>query len=331
MYWSQVRVLAGPPKVRIVKYLMKTIICTTPIDHLRGLKDILKNKGRLIYKPNIKAAELKKILKNNNKINIIFCNPNRQGYILNKSILENSSIKLINTASTGLNHINLKDCKKLGIKILSLTKDFNLIKQLPSTSELSFGLMINLQRKIFQSFKSVLNKKWDYTSFIGQELASLTIGIIGLGRLGNFMAKYAKAFGMKVFYHDPFKENKNFKKTNLKKLIEISDVISIHAHVNEQTKYIINKKNLKLAKKKPIIINTSRGELVKEEDIIWALKNKLISGYGADVIEKEFINIKKSPIIKNIKNYNIIVTPHIGGMTYQGQLRAYTFAINKFK
>ncbi|MDC0518301.1 hypothetical protein OAN68_04105 [Candidatus Pelagibacter sp.] len=310
---------------------MKTIICTTPINHLKGLKNKLKSIGRLVYKPNIKALELKKILKNNNKINTIFCNPNRQGYVLNKHILENTSINLINTASTGLNHINLNDCKKLGIKILSLTKDFNLIKKLPSTSELSFGLMINLQRKIFESFQSVKNKKWDYSSFIGQELASLTIGIIGLGRLGNFMAKYAKAFGMKVFYYDPFKKDKKFKKVNLKRLIEISDVISMHAHVNEQTKYIINKKNLRYAKKKPVIINTSRGELVKEDDIIWALKNKLISGYGADVIEKEFIDINKSPIIKNINDYNIIVTPHIGGMTYQGQLRAYNYAVDKFR
>ena len=70
--------------------------------------------------------------------------------------------------------------------------------------------MINLQRNIFQSFQSVKNKKWDYTPFIGQELSSLTIGIIGLGRLGNLMANYAKAFGMKVFYYDPFKKTKKY-------------------------------------------------------------------------------------------------------------------------
>ena len=174
---------------------MKTIICTTHIDHLKGLKKNLEKRGKLIYKPNINKTELKKILEKNKKIDIIFCNPNRQGYILDKEILQNSSVKLINTASTGLNHINQNDCKKLGIKILSLTKDIKLIRKLPSTSELSFGLMINLQRNIFQSFKSVKNKKWDYTPFIGQELSSLTIGIIGFGRLGNFMAKYAKAFG----------------------------------------------------------------------------------------------------------------------------------------
>ena len=308
---------------------MKTIICTTPIDHLKGLKRNLEKKGKLIYKPNINKKDLKKILEKNSQINVIFCNPNRQGYILNKEILQNSSVKLINTASTGLNHINQNDCKKLNIKIISLTKDFKLIKKLPSTSELSFGLMINLQRNIIQSFQSVKNRKWDYTPFIGQELSSLTIGIIGLGRLGNLMANYAKAFGMRVFYYDPFKETRKYKKTNLKRLLQIADVISIHAHVNNQTKYMINKKILRFAKKKPVIINTSRGELVNEQDIIWGLKNKIISGYGADVIEKEFIGINKSPIIKNINKYNIIITPHIGGMTYQGQLRAYNYAINK--
>ena len=308
---------------------MKTIICTTPIDHLKGLKRNLEKKGKLIYKPNINKKDLKKILEKNSQINVIFCNPNRQGYILNKEILQNSSVKLINTASTGLNHINQNDCKKLNIKIISLTKDFKLIKKLPSTSELSFGLMINLQRNIIQSFQSVKNKKWDYTPFIGQELSSLTIGIIGLGRLGNLMANYAKAFGMRVFYYDPFKETRKYKKTNLKRLLQIADVISIHAHVSNQTKYMINKKILKFAKKKPVIINTSRGELVNEQDIIWGLKNKIISGYGADVIEKEFVGINKSPIIKNINKYNIIITPHIGGMTYQGQLRAYNYAINK--
>lgn len=309
---------------------MSIIICTTPIDHLVGLKKKLKSRGKLIYKPNIKRLELKKILTKNRNITKIFCNPNRQGYVLDSNILKNSSINLINTASTGLNHINLKDCKKLKIKIFSLKNNRKLIRQLPSTSELAFGLMINLQRNIIQSFNSVKNKRWDYSPFIGNELASLTIGIVGLGRLGNLMAKFAQAFGMKVFYYDPYKKTKKYKKVNLKKLIKVSDVISLHAHVYTETKNIINKKILELAEKKPVIINTSRGELVNEKDIIWALKNKKISGYGTDVIETEFTNINHSPIIRNISKYNIIVTPHIGGMTHQGQLRAYNFAVEKF-
>lgn len=310
---------------------IRTVICTTPINHLEGLKNRIKKYANLIYEPELNAKKLRNKLIKNKKIDTIFCNPNRQGYILDKSILKNTSVNLINTASTGLNHINLDDCKKLKIKILSLTKDMKLINKLPSTSELAFGIMLSLLKNINSSFNDVKKKKWDYSKHIGQEIASLTIGLIGLGRLGNYMAKFAKAFGMKIIYYDPFKTSNKYKKVSLNKIFKASDVISIHTHVNKNTKYLINKKILKLVKKKPIIINTSRGEIVNEKDLIWALKRKMISGYGTDVIETEFDNIQKSPIIKNINKYNIIVTPHIGGMTRQGQLRAFSFAVEKFR
>jgi len=310
---------------------MNTIICTTPIGHLSGIKKEIKKFGKLVYKPNIRYYELKNLLKINKKIDTIFCNPNRQGYILDKKILKYSSIKLINTASTGLNHINMADCKDLGIKVISLTKDIKLLKKLPSTSELAFGLMISLLRNIPSSFDSVKLKKWDYLPFMGQEISSLSIGIIGLGRLGRIMAQYCKSFGMKVYFYDPYKKSKIYKKVILKKLFEISDVISIHTHVNNETKYLVNKNLLKYSKKNQVIINTSRGEIVKESDLVLSLKKGKIFGYGTDVLENEFDDIKKSIIVKNLNKLNIIVTPHIGGMTLQGQLRAWKFAINKFE
>ena len=95
----------------------------------------------------------------------------------------------------------------------------------------------------------MMSEKWDYSRHIGQEVASLTIGIIGLGRLGNYMAKFAKAFGMKIIYYDPFKTSNKYKKVSLNKIFKASDVISIHTHVNKNTKYLINKKILKLVKK----------------------------------------------------------------------------------
>ena len=114
-------------------------------------------------------------------------------------------------------------------------------------------------------------------------------------------------------------------------MFKISDVISLHVHVNQSTKYLISDKYLKLAKKKPIIVNTSRGEIVVEKDIINHLNMNKISGYGTDVVEDEFGDIKKSPIIDGArKGLNILITPHLGGMTKEGQLRAWTWAINKF-
>jgi D-3-phosphoglycerate dehydrogenase len=310
---------------------MKTILCTTPIKHLKNISQKLKKYGTLIYRPNINSTNLKNLLTNNKKINYIFCNPNRQGYILDKKILKNSSVKFINTASTGTNHINLKECKELGIKVTSLAKNFKLLNNLPSTSELSFGLMICLLRNIFKSYESVKKKRWDYLPFIGQEIKSLSLGIIGLGRLGKYMAKFGKSFGMKVYYYDPYISSKKYNKVSLKNLFKLSDVISIHTHVTNDTKYLVNKNLLKYSKKNQIIINTSRGEIVNERDIVKYLKEKKISGYATDVLEHEFTNLNKSIIINNIEKLNIIVTPHVGGMTIQGQQKAWNFAVDKFK
>lgn len=310
---------------------MKTILCTTPVKHLSGIREKLNKIGNVIYKPDIKYNQLKILLKQNKNIDFIFCNPNRQGYILDREVLADTSIKLINTASTGLNHINLEDCKKLNIRVLSLTKDYHLLKKLPSTSELAFGLMINLLRNIPSSFDSVKSKKWDYLPFMGREISSLSLGIVGLGRLGNIMANYGKSFGMNVSFYDPYKKSQKFKKVSLNNLFKKSDVVSLHTHVNSETKYLVNKNLLKYSKLNQIIINTSRGEIVKEDDIVSYLKKGKIAGYGTDVIENEFDNIKKSVIVRNINKLNIIVTPHIGGMTLEGQLRAWQYAVKKFE
>ena len=113
-------------------------------------------------------------------------------------------------------------------------------------------------------------------------------------------------------------------------MFEQCDVISLHVHVTDETKYMINKELLGYSKKSPYIINTSRGEIANEKDIVEALKNKVISGYGADVVENEFDDLQASPIIQAMnRGENIIVTPHTGGMTIEGQTRAYKWAINK--
>ena len=307
------------------------IICITPIKHLKGLYKRLNSYGEVLYKPYITKEQLKKLLKKNNKIDTIFCNPNRQGYIIDQSVLYNSGINLINTASTGTNHIDLEYCKKNKIKILSLKNDFKLINKLPSTSELAFGLMINLLKKINPAFNSFKKGLWNYEPYINQELSSLTVGIIGYGRLGKFMAKFCNSFGMKVYINDPHIKKSKYKNLKLINIAKLCDVVSVHVHLDKNTKHIINKNFLNNTLKKPIIINTSRGEIVSEKDIIYFLNNGKISGYGCDVLENEFDNIKNSPIYKGVKkNLNIIVTPHIGGMSYQGQLRAWIWAVDKF-
>ncbi len=308
------------------------VICITPVDHLPGFLEEFKQVCQLDYFPNVEYQNLRSLLLTR-EYDAIFTNPNKQNFLIDRNLLKGTSIKLVNTASTGLNHINIQDCKDLDIEVLSLTRDYGLIRKLPSTSELAFGLALSLMRKIPQSFDSVKSGQWDYEPFVGRQLSGLTAGIIGYGRLGTFMARYCNAFGMNVIVCDPYKNVFNFDQVELEEVMKRSDLISLHVHVKEDTFEMINQKTLSSCEKSPYIVNTSRGEIVNENDILSSLRSGEISGYGTDVIVDEFSNFSNSDIIRasNSEDLNLIITPHIGGMSIEGQNRAYLHAIGKFK
>jgi len=308
------------------------IICITPLQHLPNVFNKLQDTCEVTYAPDIKKNELRSLLLNNN-FDAIFTNPNKQNFKLDYDLLKETTVKLINTASTGINHIIIDDCEKLGIKIFSLTKDYELIRQLPSTAELAFGLALSLMRKIPQSFDDVKNGNWNYEPFVGRQLSGLTAGIIGYGRLGTFMARYCNAFGMRVLINDPIKNVFDYEQVCKEKIYNECDLISLHVHVNNETIGMINDSAINKMTKKPYIINTSRGEIVNELHLSKAIRDGIIAGYGTDVIVDEFNEkIDDSKIIKLAKEgYNVIVTPHIGGMSIEGQEKAYLYAAEKFK
>jgi D-3-phosphoglycerate dehydrogenase len=302
------------------------IAVTTPVKHLQGIESLLSTKGEIFYLEEGTKSEVRELLLKEN-IDVILCNPNQQTYKIDQELLENTTVSLINTCSTGMNHIDQEYCKLNGIKIYSLTKDYQLINNLPSTSELAFGLLLDLMRNITISNNEVKqNKTWDYLPFVGQQMKDFKVGIVGYGRLGKMIAKYCKAFDAEVYIFDPYSDKSNVKE--LEDLFQICDAVSLHVHVNDETKYMIDYDLL--SRNVKFLVNTSRGEIVKESDVIRALKEGKLWGYGADVIEDEFGDIKDSPFfsLENSK-LNYIFTPHIGGMTIQGQTKAYTWAINK--
>ncbi len=310
---------------------MYNIICTTPIKHMPGVFEELKKYGNVDYQPSINKIELIKKLRNP-KFDVLFVNPNKQGYMLNEDILNNSSIKIINTCSTGTNHIDLKFCKKKSIKVYSLTKDKSLIKDLPSTSELAFGLMINLLRKITFANDSVKKGQWDYLPFVGRQIKGLNVCVVGYGRLGKIFCKQLSGFGTNTYVVDPYLKMCRYRMLTLSKAISKADVLVLHVHLNSKTRKLINKKNMKLFKKNAIIINTSRGEVIDEEELIKLIRNKKIGGYGADVLSDELTNISNNAVIKGMRdNLPIVVTPHIGGMTIEGQTKAFMFAAKKLR
>ena len=308
------------------------IICITPIEHLDGAYEKLNSFGDLIYLPEITKDELKKTLFDKS-FKYLFTNPNKQNFILDKEVLGESNIKVINTASTGLNHIDMNYCEQHGIDVWSLKNDYELINDLPSTSELAFGLMMSLMRNIPKSFHSVRDGNWDYEPYVGHQIKGKTIGVIGYGRLGKIMCELFSGWGVKKLACDPYERITTARGTPMDNLLNESDVVFLHVHVTDETHGMVDEEFLSKMKQGSYLINTARGELVDEDAIIKSIEQGHLKGYGTDVIKDEFGDIKNSKLVEfSINpNNNVIITPHIGGMTIEGQTKAYHWAVDKFK
>ena len=313
--------------IKIIK-----ILCITPIEHLEGVYEKLLNYGEIIYRPDITKKELK-ILLNESSINYLFTNPNKQNFILDKEVLDNSKLKVINTCSTGLNHIDLNYCKENNIDVWSLKEDYELINDLPSTSELAFGLMMSLLRNIPKSFHSVRDGNWDYEPYVGHQIKGKTIGVIGYGRLGKIMCDLFYGWGVKLLASDPYERITTARGTPRLELLEKSDVVFLHTHVTDETRGMVDDEFLSQMKQGSYLINTARGEFVDEDAIIKSIEQGHLKGYGTDVIKDEFGDIQNSKLVEFSMNpnNNVVITPHIGGMTIEGQTKAYLWAVEKFK
>ena len=308
------------------------ILCITPVRHLDGVYEKLQSYGEVIYKPEVDKNELK-ILLDKTEADYLFTNPNKQNFILDKEVLQFGFLKVINTCSTGLNHIDTNYCKENKIDVWSLKEDYELINDLPSTSELAFGLMMSLLRNIPKSFHSVKDGNWDYEPYVGHQIKGKTIGVIGYGRLGKIMCKLFDGWGVKLLATDPYERIITARGVPLDELLEKSDVVFLHTHVTDDTRGMVDEEFLSYMKEGSYLINTARGELVDEKAIIESIECGHLKGYGTDVIKDEFGDIQNSKLVEFSMNpnNNVVITPHIGGMTIEGQTKAYHWAIGKFK
>lgn len=239
-------------------------------------------------------------------------------------LLEFENLKYIITPTTGLNHIDLISCKSKNIRIISLRDCMNQIKNVSSTVELTLGLLISLVRNINGAINDVkVNNSWNRNKFRGFQLRGKKIGIIGLGRIGLAFAKICNLMGMHVYAYDPkFVEGKNLPKfitlLTFSNLLGSCDIISINASYDNNNKPLISFEEVSKMKKGVFIINTARGELIDEEAVSKGIKSNHIAGLGVDVLCKEHNKefLRYSPLYKAMKkDYNIIITPHIGGCT----------------
>ncbi len=249
----------------------------------------------------------------------------RLGHMIDSEfLLEFENLKYILTPTTGLNHIDMNVCESKNIRIISLRDCMNKIKNVSSTVELTLGLLISLVRNMNGAINDVkINNTWDRNKYRGFELRDKKIGIIGLGRIGLAFARICNLMGMHVYAYDPkYDKGKNppsyITFLHLSDLLGACDIISINARYDINNKPLISFEEVSKMQTGVFIINTARGELLNEEAVANGIKEKRIAGLGVDVLSnehrKEFL--KHSPIYKAMKNnYNIIITPHIGGCT----------------
>ncbi len=258
------------------------------------------------------------------------------GLNFDKDILEKAkNLKAIAVPATGLDHIDLEYAQSKSVEVLSLKEETEFLNSITGTAELAFGLMVQLLRLTPAAFDSVKNYQWDREKFRGHNLYGKTLGIVGLGRLGRWMARYGKAFNMNVIYCDPYVDDTEYEKKSFDELLSNSDIISIHAPLNNETENMFDSKVLGKIKNNAYIVNTSRGKIVNEDDLVKALEKKQIAGYGTDVLADELKfaeNFSDHPLVEYAKqNQNLIIVPHIGGMTYESRVATDVFIANKLK
>jgi D-3-phosphoglycerate dehydrogenase len=278
----------------------------------RGLKILKDTKGFDVQmKTGLKPQELKKIIKDYDALIV------RSATNVTRDIIEAADkLKIIGRAGVGLDNVDLKAATAKGIIVMN-TPGGNTI----STAEHAMSLLLSLSRNIPQANQTTKKGEWLRSKFMGVELYSKVLGIIGLGRVGKEVAKRAAAFGMKILAFDPFLSEEVAKAleveiVELKDLLNRSDYITIHTPLTDETKHMISDEEFSLMKKTCRIINCARGGIIDEEALIRAIKAGKINAAALDVFEKEPVD-KNSPLLKLD---NVIVTCHLGASTEEAQV-----------
>ena len=245
---------------------------------------------------------------------------------LSKKIISKSKLKAILTVTTGLDHLDLETIKKKKIKLFYLNDRIFLKKVRASIEHTFFLIFYALKNYLFINNSKKLN-----VNLIGRNLNNKTIGIIGFGRIGQELSKLLVPFGVKIVFFEKRNlkkiRNKNITRVqNLKSLFKVSDIISINISLNKNYN-LINKKVLKYAKKNMILVNTSRGQVINTLDLLNFLKKNKLSSAALDVIDYKYEKL----CFNYLKKYkNLILTPHIGGLTKESIEMADLYLINRF-
>jgi len=262
----------------------------------------------------------------------------RLGFQVDREVIDaGPHLKAIVTATTGLDHIDVAYAEQCGIKVLSLRGETDFLRSIPATAEHTWALLLALVRRIPWAFHSVLNGGWDRDAFRGHNLSGRRLGIVGLGRVGQKVARYGLAFGMQVHAYDPSPSDaipEVIRCATLSDLLRQSDVLSLHVPFNPTTEKLIGAPELTLLPPGAVLVNTARGAVLDEAALLDALQSGTLSGAALDVLTDE--RVQRAGTSERLLAYartheRLLITPHVGGATEESMCDTELFMAEKLK
>ena len=303
------------------------ILITDNVDNL--LIELLENNSFKLKKAfDIKRSDALNIIENFDGLIV------RNRLEIDDEFLQKAKkLKFIARYGSGMELIDIHKAKKLGICCFNSAEGNS-----KSVAEHTLGLLLGLLRNTKKSMTELKNKFWNREGNRGNELSKKTVGIIGYGNTGSKFAHLLNVFDCKVIAYDKYKSgfgDKFVEEVDLPKIYQLSDIISFHIPLNNETKYFFDSIFIKKMSKKFYLLNTSRGAIVMNKDLIEGLKSGKILGAGLDVHETENKNFSKVNFNSQMKfllnHENVILTPHIAGITFESKINLSTILFNKIQ
>src|SRR5262245_4182266 len=295
------------------------IVVTEPLHLAERVKRALAELGSVTYGPFDDRALARELV----DCDVIIV---RLGRHIGNTILSAApKLRFILTATTGLDHIDLDAAKAASVRVISLRDCAGAVGDVSATAEHCFGLLLALLRYTPAAAAHVLAGGWDRDRFWGRQLKGKCLGVIGYGRIGAMVARYAASFGMDVVACDkaPTNIGPPAKPVSLDELLRDADVVSVHVTATPDSRNLIDRAAIGQLKRGASLINTARGSVVDEAALAEAVRSGQLLGVAVDVLAgEEHGEISSSPLLGAAREgYNVLITPHIGGATLESIAR----------
>jgi len=245
------------------------------------------------------------------------------------------NLKFIARVGAGMESIDLEAAKKRNIKCFNSPEGNR-----DAVGEHALGMLLTLWNKIHLANTEVAQGQWNREGNRGTEIKGKTIGIIGFGNMGGAFAQRLKGFEANIIAYDKYKTDyapEGVEEVSLQELQELSNIISLHVPLTDETQHMINREFINKCKNPVTIINTARGPVIKTTDLVEGLKSGKIVGAALDVLEYEQTSFETLHALKEqppalqylLKAANVLITPHVGGWTHESKIKLATVLVDK--